>query len=296
MSLSLRLLRVAPQKTCLTNKTNSGKKSLLSTWSKIPPTFKTFQKEKETPLCISLCAGYTVEAAVTFPLFLCFLVFLLFSMRVVLVEVGVQRALDVTSRQAAALWNEERQPTAEELGWICNARILAEHIPVSYVEGNIGGIRYGYSTVSGNEIDLVASYDISFPIAIFGRQTFSVLQRSKNRKWIGWDASETFDGTNVFVTKTGAVYHTKLSCTYLHPVIQSCPYEQVGKKRNLEGGRYQSCQICKAKRTKGKTVFLTEYGNVYHSSLGCSSLKRTIYRRKIEEVQGMPCCHKCGGD
>jgi hypothetical protein len=224
------------------------------------------------------------------------MVFILFFMRIFLVEAGVQRALDHTGRQAAVLCTDaEDTPTIAELALLCNARILADGIPVSYIDGDILGIQYGSSQVDGNYILLRAAYQLTFPVRIFGKQTFYVVQQSRNRKWVGWDEAEIYDGNYVYVTENGSVYHRQLSCSYLHPSVSVCAYTDLGSKRSEDGSKYKPCQVCDAKKITEGTVYITDYGTFYHSSLKCSSIKRTIYRKKLEELQGMASCSKCGG-
>ena len=69
----------------------------------------------------------------------------------------------------------------------------------------------------------------------------------------------------------------------------------VDKLRNHDGKKYKACKGCGAKKKKDGVVFLTEYGEVYHCSLGCVGLKRTIYRKHLKDVSGLHRCGKCGG-
>ena len=293
-------MSLSHQKNCLTN-TLTINKSLLITQGIVPFSFdlanhKSSKNEKETPLCTSLQASYTVEATMVFPLFITFFIILFFLMRALAVEAGIQRVLDETGRQMAVLCTDKEQNLSiSELAASCNAKILKEKVPLSYIDGSLMGIHYEESVIEGNYIDLVASYRLTFPISLLGRHGITVRQRSRNRKWIGWDPSEGTDGDYVYVTESGSVYHTRLSCAYLHPSIEACSTKEVGDRRNESGKKYKGCKSCHAAKNKKQTVYLTQYGETYHCSLRCSAIKRTIYRRKREEVQILSKCQKCGG-
>ena len=46
-----------------------------------------------------------------------------------------------------------------------------------------------------------------------------------------------------------------------------------------------------------ETYYVTEYGECYHSRLGCSGLKRSVKRMTINEAVagGYGVCSRCGG-
>ena len=96
----------------------------------------------------------------------------------------------------------------------------------------------------------------------------------------------------MYVTKYGTAYHRNLSCPYLKPSVHSISGDGVGDARSIGGGRYTSCPICKGKKNGG-TVYITDYGDVYHSSLNCSALKRSVKRIKIEDAGSYHPCGKC---
>ena len=54
-------------------------------------------------------------------------------------------------------------------------------------------------------------------------------------------------------------------------------------------------KCCEKKTSKG-TVYITDYGDVYHEEIGCSGLKRTVYLVEIEKVGQRQPCGKCGGN
>jgi hypothetical protein len=99
----------------------------------------------------------------------------------------------------------------------------------------------------------------------------------------------------VYVTENGRVYHRDKGCVYLNPGIQSTRYDLTGSLRNRSGGKYGSCKsCCKGVALTAKSiVYLTPYGDCYHTDKKCSGLKRTI-RKLLLSKTGLPACSKCG--
>lgn len=251
-------------------------------------------KRKEAPFYISAKGSYTVEAAFVLPIFL-FLVYGLFFMIYTLeIQYGIQRAICISGQTAAAVCKYDQDFSKEKLIVLCDGVMIEKGIPTAGIEGGITGISYEETSVEGNYIDIGVAYNIVFPIKVFGDVYWHMQQHSRHRKWIGWDPREG-EGTDayVYITEYGEVYHTKYNCSYLHPSIMAINRSEIKKRRNESGGKYSACESCRAGKQKTKTVYITEYGDVYHCSIGCSGLKRTIYRVPINEVQDKAACSKC---
>ena len=106
-------------------------------------------------------------------------------------------------------------------------------------------------------------------------------------------STNTQDEKMVFVTPSGEVYHTDYGCTYLHMNVSAVDQKEVRNCRNEEGSKYYACMKCKS--NSGGSVYITSYGNRYHSSIMCSELKRTILTVPLSKVGGRRACAKCGG-
>lgn len=117
------------------------------------------------------------------------------------------------------------------------------------------------------------------------------------RMWNGYDAREA-DGALaegeqiVYVTENGSVYHKNRGCTHLQLTISLTGREEVGGLRNASGEKYYACEKCG--KDDGGSLYITEEGNRWHSSLSCGSLKRTIRAVPVSEAAGLPACRKCG--
>ena len=97
----------------------------------------------------------------------------------------------------------------------------------------------------------------------------------------------------VFITASGTVYHLNRNCTYLNPSVEAVSAEEVTGLRNQSGGRYYACESCGKAGVQGQ-VYITQYGDSYHSRIHCSGLKRTIYTVPLSQTDGRGRCSKCG--
>lgn len=303
MSLLFKLphFLVAPR-----NKIKTKKLKITKYKNNKPSILNSLRSIKETSMYTSFKkASYTLEAAVILPLFISLMMFGVFTFRVLEVESGIQNAINSASRQAAVALScsdeEEEILNDEQLiaSAIAYADILIEKnkVPLNFVRGGLIGLNYLGSSAEGNYVDINVSYDVKFPIGLLGHQSFPISQRAKCRKWIGYDTSESaWDGTYVYVTETGTVYHTSLNCSYLNLSIQSVNYSSVSKLRNKSGAKYYTCKSCKADKNNG-TVYITDYGRHYHSDINCSDLKRTVHKVLLSTVENtMNACSKCGNE
>ena len=267
----------------------------------------TWLKKWETPQYIRKKASLTVEAAVILPLVAGFLVFFLFYFRIMQIQLSVQEALEESGRRLAALSMEENREDSEgELPYLALAkgtilgRLGNDTNVERYVTGGVLGISLLGSEWENDDIILKARYVVKLPIAFFGKKDYWICQRTKIRKWTGWHAldAEKDAERNVYVTKYGEAYHMRKSCPYLELSIQKVMVTAVYGLRNLNGERYECCEYCGNDTYGGGTgrdeaVYVTQYGECYHFKMDCSGLKRTIYRKKLSEVEDMRACVKC---
>ncbi len=250
---------------------------------------------KETPLCnLRLKASYTVEAAFILPISLMMVVFFLYFFRVLYVQWGVDYTLNKTARQHAALITDNDEESGLVIIGQCRALIVSMDRVNSEIIGGILGLDFSESEFDKNYVNLVCNYRLKNPITLFGKKTIKMSSVAVSRKWVGYDPLESEDaGEYVYVTKYGQAYHRSLSCPYLKPSIHALSANIVGDSRNISGGKYKSCPLCKGKKNLG-TVYITDYGDVYHSSLNCSALKRSVNRIKLEDAGSYHACGKCG--
>lgn len=251
---------------------------------------------KGVPLDICRKGSYTVEAAVIIPLFMGFMVSLLFFFRVMQVETKVQEALTYASRmtavEACAVENDGANLATSEV--LFRKEMGNSPVTQKFVRGGVSGISLLSSDFEGEFVELKAKYTLKLPIGFFGVQGINISQTSCSRKWVGKDINANSDAPYVYVTETGTVYHTTASCRYLDLTIHAQDYATIGEKRNLGGAKYYPCSCVAEKISGHATVYITDYGTNYHSSLSCHGLKRTVKMVRLSEVGGKGACSKCG--
>ncbi|HKL80102.1 MAG TPA: hypothetical protein VJ888_06665 [Mobilitalea sp.] len=176
----------------------------------------------------------------------------------------------------------------------------------SCIEGGFSGISF-YSTKILDEndcIDIIVRYYVRIPVWLFGLEDMRMIQRVRLRGWTGHqvaanyaivEESSKLDGTRVYVTETGTVYHTKRDCSHLKLSIEEVSGIP-NAKRNKNGGKYYACESCGDDSPESPGIYyITDYGNRYHTRGDCSRLKRTIREVLLSEVSGMHACKRCGG-
>ena len=244
--------------------------------------------------------SFLIEAMVELPLFICFMVFLMFYFRVMEVQCSVGEALSYTARFVAASAYKDTSGSDCDLMDLGAATILFREKLYEYgcreefIALGANGISLMNSDLSGNDVELTAIYDMNVPVRVFGMRYFRICQSAVSRKWIGdKDFSEEGSADEwVYVTPTGSAYHKSTQCPYLDLSIHSIRTFDLLDQRNASGHIYYPCEVCK-KSGFSDIVYITDYGEVYHSSLTCSGLKRTIFMVRISETGGRHACSKC---
>ncbi len=93
------------------------------------------------------------------------------------------------------------------------------------------------------------------------------------------------ESRTVFVADGSVVYHCDADCTYLRPSVS-----RTDRENAVERG-YSKCRYCGA--VEGGEVYITDYGEVYHSTPSCSRISRNIREVDIKDIN-LPPCSKCG--
>lgn len=102
-------------------------------------------------------------------------------------------------------------------------------------------------------------------------------------------------GEYVYLAEHGTVYHRSSSCVYLNPKISQISSKELENQRNRSGAKYAPCRRCSRGKQAGNYVYITPFGDSWHTKKNCSGLKRSIRKVPLSDVGHMAECSKCGG-
>ncbi len=267
-----------------------------------------YKQQRERTSLFSSDDGYmTVEASIVVPLF--FIVMMGFALwiQVFRVEAEIQKGVTETGKYMArqVYKYERRKEESKESSFLLNqfsAIIIKnkwkEYVDEQFLENccllnGIEGISFQNSKYDeeSDSIDIHAKYKIQISLPFIGIYELSAQAKTQQKAFTGYNNSS---GEYVYVTKSGTVFHTNRFCPHIAlsitKVYDTAKYES-GKSK------YKACEKCTKRYNGGSTYFyITKYGDKYHTSLQCSSLKRTIQKVKLGEVGGLGQCLKCQQD
>lgn len=245
----------------------------------------------------------TVEASFVLPFFLFAVLNIISIMDIYRLQGSMSASLHRTARNMAVIGYEYNDLFDSD-----NSKLESIGLSLGYAKTNakkdLGEIYpqkddwVMSKILQGDEIiDLVVIYDVNPPIGIIGYDTQRMFNRIRTRAWTGYDNAANTDSASdeeiVYVAETGTVYHRSRVCTYLKLSIATISASAVDDERNVEKSKYYPCESCGNKSSA--TLYITNYGNRYHTSLTCSKLKRTISAVPISQVGDKGACSRCGG-
>lgn len=257
-------------------------------------------------------ASMTLEAACVLPLFLFVMLAILQFAKIETVSSALLAGMQDTAKDMAA-YAYVRQIGVSAGDGIA-ADLLTGGISAAYAKNNVakkanlkdsdGSISLWKSDFTNDEmIDLAITYEAENTYTVLPVPKVKAALRTRVRAWTGRDGdgrgSENTDGEGekqeekVYVTATGTVYHKDENCTHIKLSIQTVSKGNVDDMRNKSGGKYHACEQCGT--GAGGSVYITDYGDRYHSSLGCSGLKRSVLEVPVSQVEDWRACSKCGG-
>ena len=263
----------------------------------------------------SLAASVTVEASLILPLFLFFFVNLLGVFDILKLQCDLEAALHQTGRQLMMIEATTRSFTKSDDGGsaagaaagavnaVAAGRMVKNYLGENYLEHSpvidgASGLKMGETTLysNGDIIDIVASYKVHPLFGIAAFTDFPLEGRFYGHAFTGYDPNEgTHDNDEaeelVYITESGTAFHRSLDCSHLKLSVKQIPKSEVSGKRNADRGKYYPCEYCGKKA--GNSVYITNYGNRYHSNRNCSGIKRTIMTVRLSEAIGRTPCSEC---
>ena len=241
-------------------------------------------------------ASVTIEAAFGIPLFLFAVLCLIWLIEIQSIRISILNAAQNAAKSAA----EDTAIVPVLKIWKMKSDMISligkERVDRSILKGGGDGISCLGSYVSPDtgEMHIKVTYKIQIPLPIFMNPSAQLEESFKISAWTGYRTGQ--EGENgediVYVTDNGKVYHEDYQCSYLHLSIRAVSSDQLPDLRNESGGKYYACEKCVFGPLMGG-IYITESGDRYHNTLGCSGLKRTIRAVKRSEITGMGACSRC---
>lgn len=281
---------------------------------------------------LSFHGSMTLEAAAAVPLFLFFMMNLLFIFDAIRLQSGLQAALQQAGEQiceaayytrfgasgGAGAVGPQEADGQDTGGGQAVSLLLSETYVRNKVTSYLGDGFWNHTCVVGGKaglsfveskimngddrVEIVVNCRLRPFVRIVAFPDYTMQARYCGHAWVGWtegsgaegESGESAGGNTVYVTRYGEVYHTDRNCIYLNPQIRAVPASQLDNYRNGDGARYYPCECCKPGKTG--TVYITKEGDRYHSDPNCGGIVRHLEIMGKDEASGhyRP-CPKCGG-
>lgn len=284
---------------------NAGPKERTSYESNPGPGLRPAPKQP-APLCAPFPGSMTVEAAVVMPLCLLCCVFFLRFFLLLGFQIRLQDALENAAGEMAMTAGAAGVNSELEGAWqVLLTRELAISLlgeKTGMVEGGAAGLDFSESFVDVEEqkLFLTVRYQAAFPSGFAGTFYTGGCQMCVRRLWTGtegtsWEVSAPEEETEeriVYVTENGTAYHLFSDCTYLAPSVRRVSGTSIPSLRSEDGSIYYPCTYCHAS-SRDQTVYVTDYGDRYHSTLTCSRLARSVKAIPESKADGRHLCSKC---
>ena len=263
----------------------------------------------------------TLEAAIVLPIFLSLAISLISVLEMMNLYARVEFALHETAREISLMvypanyvktFGEEfldedyeiELPDANILNPLVSETLVRamftdnfgyKNLNNSLIKNGEAGIFFFRSDIINEkgDIDLIVTYKVEPLFNMFGLGKMTFCNRVKMHSWTGYKKEKHEEDEYVYITDNASVYHTRRDCTHLCLTINSVTISELEKSRNKDGKIYKPCKKCGSDENESGYFYITPYGEVYHTSLSCSGLKRTIYKVRLSEVTGLGECERC---
>lgn len=253
---------------------------------------------KKASLFASFSKGsLTAEAAVVIPVFVFAATVLIYLFEIMAVQTNIRAGMQYAGKKYAETAYTAFAVSKEQLKNDIIEEIGRERIERSIIRGGTDGItcRASYVDVWNQILYLKTEYILKIPMPAFLIPEIRREETIRIKGWSGYKSAVPVSEEQkiVYVTEHGMVYHVDYHCTYLDLSIRMVSMGELADLRNESGGKYYPCDKCGGKEP-GWSVYITDTGNRYHTSLLCSGLKRKVYAVPISEAAGKGVCSKCG--
>lgn len=248
-----------------------------------------------------LSASATVEAVCVMPVILFFFITVMWFMDLFYIHSEIAGIVNSVGNEMVAysypynsFLSGDNQADVLKLalqaGW--KEGYLRNEIKKTSISDRISFLSTILSNVTEGEIDIVATYFVEPYITIPGLKGVFLTNHFYSKSFTGYDRKDAVSEEMVYITRTGDVYHTYLNCTALNIKPSEVFYDNVDDLRNESGSKYYPCSFCKADTNSG-SVYITPFGNRYHSSPNCSQLDIDIFEVPISSAGERRICKYC---
>ncbi len=242
-----------------------------------------------------LRGSMAVEAALVLPLFLFYMMTLLYSLEMVRFQSDVAEALHKVGRSTGILMQAGFR---EDLSDSVLYELSQNQLPFLCVDGEESGvkIRTDYHALGEGNLQITVSYRIKPFIFWLPMRDIRVEEHCFLHGFTGYrkgmGTEENKQEQYVYITPSGEKYHLSENCTYLRVQLQVVSVEEIQSLRNADAEIYRPCETC---NPKGEGIcYYTKWGNRYHGTSDCAALKRTVYLVPLSQTGGRTACSKCG--
>lgn len=188
---------------------------------------------------------------------------------------------------------QERDELVGLIGSVAYSELfLKSEIAKDSVSDEIYDLKCFFSRVSlEEEIDLKVSYKVKPFIEIFGYDGLILSNRFYSKAYTGYAGKETGE-EYVYISSQAEVYHTSENCPALNTTIEAIPFCDVENERGIDRQKYYPCRVC-GYGEHDEFVYITPYGNRYHTRSDCPDLTRSIKKIPITEIGDRRKCYFC---
>ncbi len=261
------------------------------------------QTHKQLLICRSLFQKFyrrqdgsaVVEAAIGVPIFLCAIAVIFIMAEMIFTQAQIYYALSQTVQMYAQIQsvNEQKEMAqAAEIYTTFYSFLGKDQIYRTCVKGGNHGIVLSPESTE-DHVKIQAGYYLTVPIPYFDQLGFYEQKTCTQRLFSGYvvhSGSEDKTDPVVYLSENASVYHTTMSCT--HICIKISDASTI--RGILVRGTHKPCKKCITAGERYSNIYLTAYGDSYHSTLSCSALKRTIRAVRLSETGGLRACSRCG--
>ena len=251
-----------------------------------------------------LSASATVEAALIFPLIFFFFMSVMWFMNLYYIHSEIGARLNLIGNEMVSLSypyhvfinggddNKDIKDLILSVGW--TELYVKSELQKLDVSDRIGPMTTLLSDfLAEDAVDIVVTYSVQPVLPIPGIPEVTLSNHFYSKMYTGYSGKGSKVEETVYVTKSGSVYHTDLGCRALKCDVHRVRFSSLDTLRNLDGSKYYPFEKCK-NAGFDNTVYITDYGNRYHSTGRCSELKIDIYEVPLSLVNERHKCRFCG--